>query len=247
MLLHSALVFSFLIFNGPILALPGIHSSSESSSGTSSLLNRQLLSKSSSTPPISHQIEKRFGRKYAGQYCDSTFYKQSRLDLIVKNVCKPNSIPNPNIVREKNLDLNRLFPGARGELTMVLIRNNKYFNSQKIKNFFRRSKNLDYMALDGYCNVLGYVRKPPSGKLILCTSNVSPTFPIPTRPDGAGLPVSPQSGPPPGAWPVPVRPPGVDLPVTPQSGPLLGAFPNPTRPDGVDLPVPPKSGLPLGA
>ncbi|RKF53872.1 hypothetical protein OnM2_101038, partial [Erysiphe neolycopersici] len=175
MLLHSALVFSFLIFNGPILALPGIHSSSESSSGTSSLLNRQLLSKSSSTPPLSHQREKRaFGRKpKEGIKCDKNFYKKTRVEAIATGLCnREKRNPSKNKLKYEettNKVLSKLFPN-RGPLVMIRIKNS-FFSLNALKYLLSRRRSLDdFVVIEKteICKPVGIVTRDKYGYISPC-------------------------------------------------------------------------------
>ncbi|POS85182.1 hypothetical protein EPUL_005084 [Erysiphe pulchra] len=218
MQLYSALVFIVVIFNGSILALPGIHSFN-SLPDTNSLSNRQSLSASSKIPQFSHQRKRGLLRRVVkpGATCDSTFYKQSKVDIAAYKACKNTQKigvkPPKKYATPTYPGLPTLFPEElAGSLSMM-----------RIKTL---GKN-DYVVLANNCRAVGVIRQVSPTQYIRCASSQTtggppgPGFPVPVRPPGANAP-------PANALPAPVRPPGADAPPA-------NALPVPVRPPGASV------------
>lgn len=144
MILYSILVLTFVIFNESILAFPSLHSF-ESPSDPNSLLSRRLLSERSDKSVLSSYIKRAFfGRgKTQGVKCDSTFYKQSKVETLAQRLCQKEQNtkikPGSKYSRIAHTNLANLFPQVRPTTLSMLRIKSSFFSANRIKNFLGMS------------------------------------------------------------------------------------------------------------
>ncbi|KAI6245405.1 hypothetical protein HI914_06367 [Erysiphe necator] len=192
MLFSSAIIFTCVITNGLIAALPNNdHNSIESSSNSISLEQSSLFSESSEKAFSSRQIKRGMFRM---RNCDGRYYTQAKVQQIGAKICKQTKLNAPGTKKSSAstrqptpyIGPKNLFPHENKEKLTMLKITNQFFPFHKIK-LFAKYLLYDYMVFAENCRPVGVVRKYPVEVYILCSSLDMPAtgYPVPTAPNGA--------------------------------------------------------------
>ncbi|POS85181.1 hypothetical protein EPUL_005085 [Erysiphe pulchra] len=171
------------MFIGLISGLPNMNRLDVRSDSISQL-NRRLPSTRPNMTPLSHHRKRAlFGgekKLRPGVKCDSTFYKQSRVEAIANKACTDAYILSGNIAPKNKMSYYfkkplpefpapYLFPQETGnKLTMIRITRG-FFSWQRLRAFLRFGK-MDYIVFGNACRTVGIVRKVSKTEFVLCTA-----------------------------------------------------------------------------
>ncbi|KAI6245404.1 hypothetical protein HI914_06366 [Erysiphe necator] len=192
MLFSSAIIFTCVITNGVIAALPNNdHNSIESSSNSISLEQSSLFSESSEKAFSSRQIKRGIFRR---GNCDDRYYTQAKVQKIGAKICKQTKLNAPGTKKSSAstrqptpyIGPKKLFPHENTEKLTILKINNSFFPFHKIRPLAKHIV-YDYMVFAENCRPVGVVRKYPVEVYFLCSSPQTPATgnPVPAAPNGA--------------------------------------------------------------